>query len=188
MVQRQIWREAFLLQLWRIVSGDEEQTTDPLAQDRTSTTAADMTADSITFTEADIEANRNPLTNIDGRIFPRYGKGPKYRTGKCKVCGARCWPYAACAKHRAYRTIHRVMKHLVGDETVEIVKDGRGSKGGRMWQTTDKAKAEYEAEKAARTSRRTSPKIGRNDPCPCGSGRKYKKCCQSTPSQETPQP
>jgi uncharacterized protein YchJ len=22
-----------------------------------------------------------------------------------------------------------------------------------------------------------SPKIGRNAPCPCGSGRKYKKCC-----------
>jgi len=21
------------------------------------------------------------------------------------------------------------------------------------------------------------PKAGRNDPCPCGSGRKYKKCC-----------
>ncbi|MDE5777170.1 MAG: SEC-C domain-containing protein, partial [Lachnospiraceae bacterium] len=20
-------------------------------------------------------------------------------------------------------------------------------------------------------------KIGRNDPCPCGSGRKYKQCC-----------
>ncbi len=25
--------------------------------------------------------------------------------------------------------------------------------------------------------RRESPKVGRNDPCPCGSGRKYKKCC-----------
>jgi len=24
---------------------------------------------------------------------------------------------------------------------------------------------------------RESPKIGRNDPCPCGSGKKYKKCC-----------
>jgi len=24
---------------------------------------------------------------------------------------------------------------------------------------------------------RTEPKVGRNDPCPCGSGRKYKKCC-----------
>jgi len=25
--------------------------------------------------------------------------------------------------------------------------------------------------------RREEPKIGRNDPCPCGSGKKYKKCC-----------
>lgn len=24
---------------------------------------------------------------------------------------------------------------------------------------------------------RVSPKVGRNDPCPCGSGKKYKKCC-----------
>jgi len=24
---------------------------------------------------------------------------------------------------------------------------------------------------------REEPKIGRNDPCPCGSGKKYKKCC-----------
>jgi len=23
----------------------------------------------------------------------------------------------------------------------------------------------------------TTPKVGRNDPCPCGSGRKHKKCC-----------
>lgn len=23
----------------------------------------------------------------------------------------------------------------------------------------------------------THPKVGRNDPCPCGSGRKYKQCC-----------
>ncbi len=23
---------------------------------------------------------------------------------------------------------------------------------------------------------RTEPKVGRNDPCPCGSGKKYKKC------------
>lgn len=27
--------------------------------------------------------------------------------------------------------------------------------------------------------RRTEPKIGRNDPCTCGSGKKYKKCCGS---------
>lgn len=27
------------------------------------------------------------------------------------------------------------------------------------------------------TVRRTQPKVGRNDPCPCGSGKKYKNCC-----------
>lgn len=27
------------------------------------------------------------------------------------------------------------------------------------------------------TVKREEPKVGRNDPCPCGSGRKYKKCC-----------
>jgi uncharacterized protein YecA (UPF0149 family) len=30
------------------------------------------------------------------------------------------------------------------------------------------------------TFRRTLPKIGRNDPCPCGSGKKFKQCCGRT--------
>lgn len=30
--------------------------------------------------------------------------------------------------------------------------------------------------------RRDSPKVGRNDPCPCGSGRKFKKCCEEKTS------
>ncbi|MCE8015689.1 preprotein translocase subunit SecA [Halomonas sp. MCCC 1A17488] len=29
----------------------------------------------------------------------------------------------------------------------------------------------------ARPVRREGPKVGRNDPCPCGSGKKYKQCC-----------
>jgi preprotein translocase subunit SecA len=29
---------------------------------------------------------------------------------------------------------------------------------------------------AVKTVRRDEPKVGRNDPCPCGSGKKYKKC------------
>src|SRR5450432_219077 len=28
-------------------------------------------------------------------------------------------------------------------------------------------------------------KIGRNDPCPCGSGKKYKKCCIAKPLSTT---
>jgi len=30
------------------------------------------------------------------------------------------------------------------------------------------------------TFRREGPKVGRNDPCPCGSGKKFKKCCGSS--------
>src|SRR5699024_5321470 len=29
---------------------------------------------------------------------------------------------------------------------------------------------------AAQTNANTVPKVGRNDPCPCGSGKKYKNC------------
>ncbi|MEL1133615.1 preprotein translocase subunit SecA [Desulfitobacterium sp. THU1] len=32
-------------------------------------------------------------------------------------------------------------------------------------------------EEAARPVHNEGPQIGRNDPCPCGSGKKYKKCC-----------
>jgi len=28
------------------------------------------------------------------------------------------------------------------------------------------------------TVTRQSPRVGRNDPCPCGSGRKFKQCCR----------
>ena len=34
------------------------------------------------------------------------------------------------------------------------------------------------------TVRRDAPKVGRNDPCPCGSGKKYKHCCGRTTPQE----
>ena len=32
-------------------------------------------------------------------------------------------------------------------------------------------------EEKAEPFKREFPKVGRNDPCPCGSGKKYKKCC-----------
>jgi hypothetical protein len=34
-----------------------------------------------------------------------------------------------------------------------------------------------EGDNPAEPYKRALPKIGRNDPCPCGSGKKYKKCC-----------
>ena len=42
--------------------------------------------------------------------------------------------------------------------------------------TKEKQKELYKEQKKAGTIVK-GPKIGRNDPCPCGSGKKYKKCC-----------
>ncbi len=36
------------------------------------------------------------------------------------------------------------------------------------------------AKKITVTPKRAAPKVGRNDPCPCGSGKKYKQCCGSS--------
>lgn len=51
------------------------------------------------------------------------------------------------------------------------------------FQHKDKQQEELEysdaegAESKKKPKRRSAPKVGRNDPCPCGSGKKYKKCC-----------
>ena len=45
--------------------------------------------------------------------------------------------------------------------------------GGSMPAAAPKAEKTGKQE----TIRRDMPKVGRNDPCPCGSGKKYKNCC-----------
>lgn len=32
--------------------------------------------------------------------------------------------------------------------------------------------------KTSETITRSQPRVGRNEPCPCGSGRKFKQCCR----------
>lgn len=44
-------------------------------------------------------------------------------------------------------------------------------------ETEDVTDIEYMLAEAA-----PRPKVGRNDPCPCGSGQKHKKCCANLPS------
>ena len=41
----------------------------------------------------------------------------------------------------------------------------------------ERRKELYKEQKASGTVRRQTKKIYPNDPCPCGSGKKYKKCC-----------
>ena len=43
--------------------------------------------------------------------------------------------------------------------------------------TDDEKKVIADEFRRSRTIVHAEPKVGRNDPCPCGSGKKYKKCC-----------
>ena len=42
---------------------------------------------------------------------------------------------------------------------------------------TQKDKGQQEEKRETQKTIKKEVKIGRNDPCPCGSGKKYKKCC-----------
>ena len=44
-------------------------------------------------------------------------------------------------------------------------------------QVNAEVSAEEQMQASAPRPIRSGPKVGRNDPCPCGSGKKYKKCC-----------
>ena len=55
-----------------------------------------------------------------------------------------------------------------GPETAPPPQPSRRANRGRM---------DARSAAAVKTVVRTMPKVGRNQPCPCGSGKKYKKCC-----------
>ncbi len=61
------------------------------------------------------------------------------------------------------------------EHTIAVTENGprilTASPVGRGWAIDSAAPADVPAAPAA------GGKLGRNDPCPCGSGRKYKKCC-----------
>ena len=62
----------------------------------------------------------------------------------------------------------------------EEYKDDSASQGGQGRSGRGNMPgAAPKAEKTGKqeTIRRDMPKVGRNDPCPCGSGKKYKNCC-----------
>jgi len=54
--------------------------------------------------------------------------------------------------------------------------------------TSTRLRASVEAQRASRPVRAAGARVGRNDPCPCGSGKKYKHCCMRKGQEQTPAP
>jgi preprotein translocase subunit SecA len=59
------------------------------------------------------------------------------------------------------------VEEIAPEPHVEEVTLSRGEEAGE----------EEKEEKKEKPVTRHGAKVGRNDPCPCGSGKKYKKCC-----------
>jgi hypothetical protein len=60
----------------------------------------------------------------------------------------------------------------VAAKIIDKVQNSMGTMPAELLSETDEDRFQ-----GAVVLRRTAPKVGRNDPCPCGSGHKYKKCC-----------
>lgn len=66
----------------------------------------------------------------------------------------------------------KLVKKLGYPNGATLKKAEKDSKGGM-----DESHYVYESDYESEPYRREEKKIGRNDPCPCGSGKKYKHCC-----------
>jgi len=63
---------------------------------------------------------------------------------------------------------------------IQVIEDGEEQKRTQGPKQTPRRRAVIPVEKeaaAVNAPAKSVPKVGRNDPCPCGSGKKYKKCC-----------
>ena len=85
---------------------------------------------------------------------------------------------------QGFKVAEKVRKRVpqtIGDFVADLGRRGRIADGeilGKYVAALREAYFEATAEKPKPVTR-PADKIGRNDPCPCGSGRKYKKCCMS---------
>jgi SEC-C motif-containing protein len=75
--------------------------------------------------------------------------------------------FEASYERNGFKDIHH--------ETAKFKKESSSADGN-----TDNVWLYDEGHVVPQTIVRTGPKVGRNDPCPCGSGKKYKHCCGNT--------
>jgi preprotein translocase subunit SecA len=98
-------------------------------------------------------------------------------------------------KHEGYRMFSEMLQ-TIADRVSDIIFKVRleaGTRARNVWQVSSASHDQVgqfemaarqraaatapQGEQKTKTIRVEKEKVGRNDPCPCGSGKKYKKCC-----------
>jgi preprotein translocase subunit SecA len=82
-------------------------------------------------------------------------------------------------KENLMRFLYRV--EVRSESEIEALRDHRSRQKQQLQYSSDASQQQAAAAQSAppkpKTIRREVPKTGRNDPCHCGSGKKYKNCC-----------
>ena len=77
---------------------------------------------------------------------------------------------------------HAAIPELCRDFLSQLEDEGRLAEGRAMGLSLYAQRSAYERAVSGKGETITRPgaKLGRNDPCPCGSGKKYKRCCMTS--------
>ncbi|MFA5336806.1 MAG: preprotein translocase subunit SecA [Candidatus Omnitrophota bacterium] len=68
-------------------------------------------------------------------------------------------------------------KISIPEETVSVFEESPKNYVHSEYSSLQKEEEKPATQPQPSTPQVSAPKVGRNDPCPCGSGKKYKKCC-----------
>ena len=95
-------------------------------------------------------------------------------------------------KREGFRMFQEMLSNI-RDKVTDIIFKARLESGESMrsvWNVSASSHSKYaqfqaqqeaaqgpQGEQKVKTIKLEKPKVGRNEPCPCGSGKKYKKCC-----------
>lgn len=127
--------------------------------------------------------SKNPLTEykIDGfnlfdEMLDSIRNGVMSRVFKVRI---QLSPDALEARRRAAMQAQRNMnaQHSEAENITQQARPASSMNGALARRQVAGSVTAQHAQGQSITVRRSSPKIGRNDPCPCGSGKKYKNCC-----------
>ncbi len=121
-----------------------------------------------------VESEQQQQFGVDkARSLPRY----------CRECDVRFACNGECPKHRFTHHARRRTGTELSLRRLQDVLPARRSlhalHGGRARATSALPPTSCAGPRPRRedAERQSADRPGRNDPCPCGSGRKYKKCC-----------
>ena len=127
--------------------------------------------------------SKNPLTEykIDGfnlfdEMLDSIRNGVMSRVFKVRI---QLSPDALEARRRTAMQAQRNMnaQHSEAENITQQARPASSMNGALARRQAAGSVTAQHAQGQSITVRRSSPKIGRNDPCPCGSGKKYKNCC-----------